>query len=183
MDFLKELENKPSVAEFTTVQSDLKSKPTPDSNHGSCWTDERKALYSETTKRAMQCPERRKRSSIISTAWLADPKNRQKLSECSKKLWQDPEYRKKWKKGRSTCSQTVAAKQRESMVAKYYKDYLKGNYSYPDIADATGLSIDSIGFFVRRFNKQNGYKVITKNRDNQSIDRFVYDSNGKLLQF
>jgi hypothetical protein len=145
-------------------------------------SDERKAIQSEITKRAMACPERRKRASKNATAFMADPIQRQKNSEYSKKLWQDSEYKKKVLKSRSTCSQTLEAKQRESIVATYYKDWLRGNYSYPDIANATGLSVDSIGFFIRRFNKQNGYKVISKNRDNQSADRFVYDSNGKLLQ-
>ena len=96
--------------------------------------------------------------------------------------WQDSAYRNKVLNSRTKCSQTVAAKQRESLVAKYYKDFLRG-MSYVDIADATNLTVDSVGFFIRRFNKQNGYKVITKNIDNQSIERFVYDAKGKLLQF
>ena len=119
--------------------------------------------------------------SLRSTAQMTDPKQRQKISDSIEKLWQDPDYKKKVLKSRSKCSQTLEAKQRESIVATYYKDWLRGNNSYTDIANATGLSVDSVGFFIRRFNKQNGYKVITKNIDNQSVDRFVYDSNGKLL--
>tara|TARA_R110001606_G_scaffold395150_1_gene566809 strand:- start:53 stop:466 length:414 start_codon:yes stop_codon:yes gene_type:complete len=108
--------------------------------------------------------------------------NQKKIaSAISINLWKDPDYRNGNLKSRKTSKQAMASLKRESRIEPYYIDYLRGNKSYHDIARLTNLGVDSVGFFIRRFNTQNGYKVVSKNRDNQSMDRYVYDSNGKLL--
>jgi hypothetical protein len=103
------------------------------------------------------------------------------LSDISKNLWKDPDYSNRNLKSRKKSKQAIASLKRQSKIQPYYIDYLRGNKSYHDIAMLTNLGFDSVGFFIRKFNKQNGYKVVSKNRDNQSMDRYVYDSNGKLL--
>jgi len=147
------------------------------------WQDpELRKQMSNTVKKVWQDPEYRNKQSKSQQKLWQDPEYRKQVANTAKKNWQDPEIRKKYKKARSTSRQALEAKKRESMVKPYYLDYLRGNKSYHDISNATGLSYDSIGFFIRRFNKQNGYKVITKNRDNKSVDRFVYDiTTGNLL--
>jgi hypothetical protein len=109
-------------------------------------------------------------------------KTKKILSEIVTKQWKDQNWKKIILKSRKTKGrQAIASLQRESKIQPYYIDYLRGNKSYHDIAMLTNLGFDSVGFFIRKFNKQNGYKVVSKNRDNQSMDRYVYDSNGKLL--